>query len=94
MTHGQSVDLYLHVELVHFACEILIRGVCVLKITAFLIQKFGLEVSTCIIEIIQTARAKYCLLSFIRVSKEVAKVPFNKHGKMLKCIHINTRTLL
>jgi hypothetical protein len=75
MPYGQSVDLYLHVELVHFASEILIMGEGVLKIAAFLIQKFGLEVSTCtcIIEIIQTACAKYCLLSFIRVSKEVAK---------------------
>jgi hypothetical protein len=26
MTHGQSVDLHLHVELVHFACEIFIMG--------------------------------------------------------------------
>ena len=50
-----------------------------LKIAAFLIQKFGVEVSTCtcVIEIIQTARAKYCFLSFIRVSKEVAKQPSN-----------------
>jgi hypothetical protein len=32
---------------------------------------------------IQTARAKYCLLSFIRVSKQVAKQPSYKHGKML-----------
>ena len=78
----------------HFACEILMGGGGGLKIAAFLIQKFGVEVSTCtcVIEIIQTARAKYCLLSFIRVSKEVAKQPSNKHGKMLECIHINTRT--
>ena len=95
MPHGQSVDLYLHVELVQFACEIFIWwGGGGLKIAAFLIQEFGLEVNkcTCVIEIIQTALAKYCLLSFIRVSKEVAKQPSNKHGKMLECIHINTRT--
>jgi hypothetical protein len=96
MPHGQSVDLYLHVEVVHFACQILIIGGGGVKNRGIFHTEIGLEVSTCtcIIELIQTARAKYSLLSVIRVSKEVAKQFSNKHGKMLECTHINTRTFL
>jgi hypothetical protein len=52
------------------------------------IWPWGQSVLNCTwIEIIQTAHAKYCLLSFIRISKEVVTQPSYKHRKLLECIH-------